>query len=245
MEAEPIKYALHISDTKTRRWPSLPADEATVSSRIQLMLYHRLLSGVLSIAQPAADAHHRLDFNTVWQRAGVNPTLKFSEDFIKQAGLTTGKCQLHRGPVPPLFNLSCLDDLTWAWQQAVEALNVTGIDDTLTIVYRLRPRRASSLASPDRSKTPERPKGRLKSKDRSKGKGKSRSKRSAARADDADGSEDLSEREVRDIAAALQASVSDLGPGGGGDADLALAVFASLEDAIRSGRSTGGGLGTP
>ncbi|KAH9923591.1 exonuclease V [Fomitopsis serialis] len=135
--APPSSYIIHISDTKTRRTPSLPPDEDTLSARLQLMLYHRLLSSLLrppsptksrKTSQPLTDSSPPpIDFPAIWKRLSLDPQRTFSATFMHDAGLQT---------------IKCLDDLTAAWHHAVSALQVSGVDRTLTVVYRLQPSHA-------------------------------------------------------------------------------------------------------
>ncbi|TFK89878.1 hypothetical protein K466DRAFT_485860 [Polyporus arcularius HHB13444] len=205
----PTRYSLHLSDTKTRIRPSLPPDEDTYASRIQLMLYHRLLSNLLATADHSIPSSQPLDFGPFWGRAGVDPQRKFSDSFIEQTGLSpSSDSSSSSNQSPYLSGLSCLDDLTAAWRHAVEALNVAGIDRTLTLVYRAQP-------------TTRRRKGKQK--------------------DPASAS--LSGKEAQDLAAAIQASISDVHPGQGGDDELARAIFESLKDSVQSGETADGELG--
>ncbi|KAL0068603.1 hypothetical protein AAF712_004318 [Marasmius tenuissimus] len=110
-------YILHINDTKTRRSNTLPSDADALSSRLQLMTYHRLLSDLLS----------SYDFSSLWEKAQVNPSLKFSQPFISDAGLMVGAYAA---------NIECLDDLTALWFSSLEELNVAHVDARLTLVYR-------------------------------------------------------------------------------------------------------------
>ncbi|KAI0706286.1 exonuclease V [Cerioporus squamosus] len=211
----PTGYSLHLSDTKTRIRPSLPPDEDTYASRIQLMLYHRLLSNLLATADPSISSAQPLEFELLWERAGVDPHRKFSESFISQAGLSpSGGTSPDQSPY--LAGLSCLDDLTAAWRHAVEALNVAGIDKTLTLVYRQQPAKRHHNGN-------------------GKGKQKSRAQGPAAAA--------LSDQEAQELAVAIQASISDVQPGRGGDDDLARAIFESLKDSVQSGEAADGELG--
>ncbi len=206
----PTRYSLHLSDTKTRIRPSLPPDEDTYASRIQLMLYHRLLSNLLATADHSIPCSQPLDFGLFWERTGVDRHRKFSDSFIEQAGLSPSSGD-SSNQSPYLSGLSCLDDLTAAWRHAVEALNVAGIDRTLTLVYRAQP-------------TTRRRKGKQKS----------------GGQDPASAS--LSDKEAQDLAAAIQASISDVQPGRGGDDELARAIFESLKDSVQSGEAADGEL---
>ncbi|KAI0647988.1 exonuclease V [Trametes meyenii] len=137
----PRRYSLHLSDTKTRTRPSLPPDEDSFASRLQLMLYHRLLSNLLSTAQ-SIPAPQSLDFAVLWRRVGVNPALKFSDNFLTQAGLSASFEVNDSGTVHSLSHLTglaCLNDLTSAWVHAVKALNVATVNNTLILTYRMQP----------------------------------------------------------------------------------------------------------
>lgn len=219
-EIEITGYSLHLSDTKTRTRPTLPPDEDTLASRVQLMLYHRLLSNLLAPSAPSVQAPTPLDFAALWSRVGVDPARRFSKDFLTQAGLVSEPA-IQDAPTEATAtaaqssadSLSCLSDLTIAWAHAVEALNVGTVNNTLTLVYRSQPTRKCS-------------------------KGKARAKTTPS------GTE-LSPQEAQDLAAAMQASVSDVqgGVGSDGDDDLARAILESLKDSVRSGAVAEGDLG--
>ncbi|KAH9932079.1 exonuclease V [Epithele typhae] len=209
----PPRFALHISDTKSRTKPYLPPDEDTVASRLQLMLYHRLLSSLLATAHPHRSSSVPLDFKFLWERAGVDPAKRFSDTFIEDAGIGPATTQdLANYSTQSLVNVSCLNDLIPHWTHSIEALYIAGVDENLTLVYRLQP-------STRRGK-----------------KGQRHSRRR-------NGDEPLTEQEAHDLAAAIQASVSDLRPGEGGEGDLAKAMFTSLSDSLASGRVADGDLG--
>ncbi|KAJ6606818.1 exonuclease V [Mycena sp. CBHHK59/15] len=108
------QYILRLIDTKTRRNHSLPSHEDTVPSQLQVMLYHRLLTGLLESVGP-------FDFPALWVRLGLNPSAPFSASFIQQT--TGGVCR-------------CLDDVVPLVRAAVAQLDVPGVDATLQIVYR-------------------------------------------------------------------------------------------------------------
>lgn len=66
---------LRIIDYKTRRSPNIPVDEDSLSPRLQLMMYHRMLSSLL---EPEA-----FDFDLLWSRLSLDPTKAFSAQFVK------------------------------------------------------------------------------------------------------------------------------------------------------------------
>ncbi|KAF9074927.1 exonuclease V a 5' deoxyribonuclease-domain-containing protein [Rhodocollybia butyracea] len=108
---------LHLIDTKTRHKNSLPRDEDTCSSRLQLMLYHRLLTGLISTT-------NTFDFTFFWQKLGLDPTALFSQSFLTQALL--------------MEEVNCLRSLVDLWHLAVARLNGAKVHSTLQLVYRSR-----------------------------------------------------------------------------------------------------------
>ncbi|KAI8986091.1 exonuclease V [Trametes punicea] len=203
------RYSLHISDTKTRMRPTLPPEEDTFASRVQLMLYHRLLSNLLASAIPDVPASAPLDFTELWARVGVDPTRRFSDTFLAQAGLVPSLS----APEEPASTdsergLSSLSDLVAAFKHAVQALNVCAVDNTLTLVYRQQPKGKHRKDEGNAANTP-------------------RSQTAALL---------LSSQIVEDLASAAEKSVkgftdSELD----GNEDLALAIVESLKDSLRPG----------
>ncbi|KAJ3527690.1 hypothetical protein NM688_g8096 [Phlebia brevispora] len=125
---EQSRFQLHISDTKTRRYPSMPLEEDTLPARIQLMLYRRLLSNLLA-SPPSPEA---VDFEAVWDKLELSPTAAFSSAFVEQAELN------NYGPPEGEW---CLRDLVRVFKSSVEALHVAGVDSALTVEYRSQSRR--------------------------------------------------------------------------------------------------------
>ncbi|KAF8079072.1 exonuclease V a 5' deoxyribonuclease-domain-containing protein [Lyophyllum atratum] len=119
----PSQIILHLIDTKTRRSNSLPSHQDSFPSRIQLMLYYRLLRDLISTSPP-------FDFGSFWRRLDVNPSASFSTQFLVQARLTA---ELQERTT------SCLNDLAQAWTEMVQVLNVCDVDTSLEIIYRLQP----------------------------------------------------------------------------------------------------------
>ncbi|RDB28371.1 Exonuclease V [Hypsizygus marmoreus] len=117
------KHTLQLIDTKTRRTNSLPSYDDTLASRIQLMLYHRLLEELISTSKP-------YDFTPIWARLELNSSRRFSTKFLIQSGLITENDSR---------TTSCLDDLSKAWIEMVHELDVPGVDNVLQLIYRLQP----------------------------------------------------------------------------------------------------------
>ncbi|KAH9923629.1 exonuclease V [Fomitopsis serialis] len=155
-----MRYTIHLSDTKTRTTPDLPPDEDSRAHHLQVMLYHRLLSGALAkhsnstAGEPATSTAQPLDFDAVWRKLSLNPQQPFSDAFIRDARrlLDRGTRSPTKGApahgAVPADNSSpgrsriafeCLNDLVALWRHAVEDFNVDGVDKTLTLEYRLQP----------------------------------------------------------------------------------------------------------
>lgn len=112
------QFALYLSDNKTRHMPTLPPHEDTLGTRLQLMFYHRLLTGLL--LPPGSDG--ALDFDALWKALGLSPTRQFSSRFKQEADLGADACSLA--------------GLQVLLEQAVDVLAIEGISNTLTLVYR-------------------------------------------------------------------------------------------------------------
>ncbi|KDQ63099.1 hypothetical protein JAAARDRAFT_75646 [Jaapia argillacea MUCL 33604] len=116
-------FTLVLLDTKTRRSPGLPSHDDTLPSRLQLMLYHSLLSPLISAS---------FDFSIFWASLGLDSKAPFSERFIQKAMLILpGAGAGGESSVP-----RCLDQLVVLWVEFVKMLNVDGVDPRLTLVYR-------------------------------------------------------------------------------------------------------------
>jgi hypothetical protein len=137
---------LRISDTKTRDTPTVPPERNSTQARTQLMLYHRLLSGLVQ-SPPDFDlkAHH-LDFDVFWLRVGVDPYKPFSDGFCEQTGLLahdavapTSEKRFHspeKGDAKQTH--FCLNILVDIWRKSMNLLGITSVDPTLTLNYRRR-----------------------------------------------------------------------------------------------------------
>ncbi|KAI1289105.1 hypothetical protein F5Y03DRAFT_378416 [Xylaria venustula] len=68
---------VYLTDVKTRGSTRLPKGWAVRPARVQLLLYHRLLSDM------AAD---RLDYTAIFERYGLNGEARFSDAFMAQIG---------------------------------------------------------------------------------------------------------------------------------------------------------------
>ncbi|KAI0184749.1 exonuclease V [Xylaria flabelliformis] len=73
----PNHKKVYITDVKTRGSGRLPSGPALRPARVQLFLYHRLLSDM---------ATDKLDYNAIFERYGLNGEARFSDAFIAQVG---------------------------------------------------------------------------------------------------------------------------------------------------------------
>jgi hypothetical protein len=97
---------------------------------MQLMLYHHLLSALLSPT---------FSFNMFWEKVQVDPSAQFSDEFLVQVGLGS-----ERDGKVVLGYPACLDDLADLWRSTVHSLCVRGVSPTLEIVYRKQPKHSAS-----------------------------------------------------------------------------------------------------
>jgi exonuclease V len=135
----PMVHELSLIDTKTRRTNSLPSDDDALSSRMQLMLYHHLLSALLSPT---------FSFSAFWEKVHVDPLAPLSDAFLLQSGLA----RKTEGEVV-LGCAECLDDLAELWHMTVHKLQVQGVSPTLEIVYRTQRKRRDAAPEVSRQGT--------------------------------------------------------------------------------------------
>ena len=152
MEGNPIangrdvERSLHVSDTKTRDMPTVPSERNSMQARTQLMLYHRLLSGLIRSSPDLERKSHHLDFDVFWLRIGVDPYEPFSEGFCKETGLS---CYDAVSRTPDKQGSStdkedgkrtqfCLNSLVDIWEESLRLLGIIFVDPTLTLNYRQR-----------------------------------------------------------------------------------------------------------
>ncbi|EAU92574.2 hypothetical protein CC1G_06585 [Coprinopsis cinerea okayama7 len=120
------RYTLRIVDTKTRTVDRLPPEEDIYSSRLQVMLYRRLLLSLMSLSSP-------FDFDYFWDKVGVDPTEQFSTRFLVQSGLVLSDDG---------FKQTTLNGLVKEWKSLIKESGIIGIETELELVYRLQPKGA-------------------------------------------------------------------------------------------------------
>ncbi|KAF8346993.1 exonuclease V a 5' deoxyribonuclease-domain-containing protein [Amanita rubescens] len=104
---------LQLLDTKTRRTDSLPSPEDALPSRLQLMLYYRMLSDLVSESSP-------FDFSSLWDKLRLDSGQIFSAQ--REQLVWT--------------------DLVHLLRRTVEKLDLVGVNQRLQLVYRLQQSRA-------------------------------------------------------------------------------------------------------
>ena len=138
--------SLHVSDTKTRDTPTIPSERNSMQARTQLMLYHRLLSGLIQSSPGLEHKTHHLDFDVFWLRIGVDPYEPFSEGFCEETGLSydgaTSRTPDKQGSSTDTGdrkrNQFCLNALADVWKESLSLLGIISVDPTLTLNYRQR-----------------------------------------------------------------------------------------------------------
>ncbi|KAF9650332.1 hypothetical protein BDM02DRAFT_3185538 [Thelephora ganbajun] len=141
-----LQRFLHVSDTKTRDTSTIPSERNSTQARTQLMLYHRLLSG---LTQPPSDLNlkvHHLDFDVFWLRVGVDPYEPFSDGFCEQTGLSaydavscaSDQQSSTADDGDAKQTQFCLNTLVDSWKKTLHLLGTTSVDPTLTLNYRKR-----------------------------------------------------------------------------------------------------------
>jgi len=141
-----VERSLRVSDTKTRDVPTIPSERNSTQARTQLMLYHRLLSGLIQSPSDLELKTHHLDFDVFWLRIGVDPYEPFSDGFCEQTGLSSydfaSRTPENQGSTVDDKDAKrtqfCLHTLVDAWKRTLSLLGITSVDPTLSLNYRKR-----------------------------------------------------------------------------------------------------------
>lgn len=146
-------YRLHLNDTKTRSIPSLPKDD--LSGRLQLMLYHQLLSQLISpppLSSPAFQDETSptitFSFAALFDHLNLQADRMFSDSFIAEAAQLLGGFDAPISATEHSTTLvRCLNDLVDCWWAAVRDLSLQPqtssapsgpIEPNLELIYRMR-----------------------------------------------------------------------------------------------------------
>jgi len=177
-------HKIKISDSKTRASGTLPRESDTTAGQLQVMLYKELFDAMI---QPddsdstASGSNVTMSFERVFNHLGLDPTVPFSEAFIKQSRpiVTGNMLQFDTG------SARNLGDMVEVWRKYVEALSLGAggkSEDQLELVYR----RAGG---------------------RKKGKGKGRGGRKRKAVTNLSNTVDVDESEERELQLAIELSL--------------------------------------
>jgi len=115
-------YALRLIDYKTRRAEYLPPEEDSLSPKLQLMLYHRMLTALLT--------PETIDFEYLWRFMELDPTKPFSSDFVRDVQMEDSSSaeELHMD----------LQYLVSEWVSVVQEQmgHLQGVNADLQLIYR-------------------------------------------------------------------------------------------------------------
>lgn len=104
----------------------MPVDQDALSSRLQLMMYHRMLSSLL---HPEA-----FNFDLLWNRLNLDPTKPFSPQFL----IDIAWQQRQTDPTDPNIHLNHLVS-QWITTVQRQRPDILGISQHLQLVYRRSP----------------------------------------------------------------------------------------------------------
>ncbi|KAH7338830.1 exonuclease V a 5' deoxyribonuclease-domain-containing protein [Rhizoctonia solani] len=138
---------IHILDNKTRGTNSPPRARDALQSRLQLMLYKRLLDTLLVPAgigssQEGTANRQGLSFHDIWVHHSLDPSASFSPSFLQESAALVSS----NGLGPEAENAVCLEDLENVWNTIVsELVRAVGpgehdgvVSNILKLVYRRR-----------------------------------------------------------------------------------------------------------
>ena len=105
----------------------VPRHADTLPSRLQLMLYHRLVSNMLAVG-----GSHLLD---TWRQIGLDLSKPFSTKFKEELNIIT----VESGLSFSFLDSNCLEDIVTPFHDTIDALEIDReIDKSLFLVYRPR-----------------------------------------------------------------------------------------------------------
>lgn len=210
---------LFLLDNKTRANGRLPDAKDSLSAKMQLMLYHRLLNGLLFPSAAPLPA----DLAAIWQGDGANPSLPFTKKFVKELQVL-----LASNGLPPVSSLA---ELLQLWHAELAELHdsTEGIDNKLEIVYRRRKRTQHErhVLKLDSSGTQTKRKRKIALQNQDDSDPSDASPRTRKRVSDHSGSR-LSSDDDPELARAIELSLGTAASPDS-DADLQLAIAASLQ----------------
>lgn len=124
-------FTVQLSETKTLAQQGLPNTRDQFGSRLQLMLYYRLLCGLLSAVKPSISSpENPFSLDDVWHCLGLDPSRYFGYAFRD-----------HIAPLRlPLVGdqrcaCNCLQDIVSYWRRLMRCIRISGVEETLSLVY--------------------------------------------------------------------------------------------------------------
>ena len=123
-------YSLHLSDDKTRNRHELPPNRDSFGSRLQLMYYHRLLSGMVSSCALGNLSATTFDFDELWEALDIDPLEQFTsatESYLRRVEAPRG--------LPSVTGVRRLSDLVDVWHVRMKDFYIVEVVRELTLVY--------------------------------------------------------------------------------------------------------------
>ncbi|KAI6136416.1 exonuclease V [Pisolithus sp. B1] len=118
-------YTLGLIDYKTRRAEYLPPEEDSRTPKLQLMLYHRMLSSLLTPGM--------VDFDLLWSLMNLDPNKRFSHNFVRDIGWADATSN---GEVCTDLNSLVSEWVVIARREKIEEGRMKGVNAELQLVYR-------------------------------------------------------------------------------------------------------------
>lgn len=134
-------YTLGLIDYKTRRAEYLPPEEDSRSPKLQLMLYHRMLSSLLTPGM--------VDFDFLWSLMNLDPNRRFSHTFVRDIGWAdaTSNEEVYMD-----LNSLVSEWVVIAHREKIEQGRMKGVNAELQLVYRRALDQTESLDNGNRRK---------------------------------------------------------------------------------------------
>ncbi|KAH8111850.1 exonuclease V a 5' deoxyribonuclease-domain-containing protein [Phellopilus nigrolimitatus] len=124
---KPPTHVLHILDNKSRKTQGIPTHADTLPSRLQLMLYRRLLEQTITLNPEV--------FGKFCTRLNLDPKREFSEAFQAEMTHVILENQLSRH----FLDATCLGELGFPYKETLREMDIAReISTTLSLVYRWR-----------------------------------------------------------------------------------------------------------
>ena len=136
VEARRLAYSsqpsltLYISDVKTRASREIPSHRDAFGSRLQILLYHRLLVQLMAGIFPDLSSSPPLDFEEFWRLIDINPRQVFTDAFAMHLG-TMRSPPGAREPT----SFQSVNDLYQSWRLVFASYLVVEVADAMALEY--------------------------------------------------------------------------------------------------------------